>query len=624
MPLRKDTCIAVLIIVVAFSFLPIFTNSTFVWDDNINILQYAHSNDINANKVLSYWEKPFEHLYIPVTYSIWSFIWKATSQFVLYDPQYQIHANVLHITNLLFHIFNAILIFLIISRLVQNKFSALLGSVLFGIHPVQVETVAYISEFRSLLACFFSLLSIQQYLIHCSKKSLESLQDLSCNPIKLHYCLSLLFFILALLSKPVSVVVPIFLFILNAAFFKKHLVENIAYLLPWFVFVVPIVIITKLIQPDTTLEYLSPIWLRPFVMLDAVTFYLGKLVFPDALGIDYARTPELVLGSAWGYFTGLIALGLMILLWLIRKKQSEYLTCYLIFLAGILPVSGIIPFNFQNTSTVADRYLYFSMMGPAVASAIFIRKEKYWIHLAPVFLIVMFLMMATYVQTKTWDNGIKLYIQALKINPKSYNALNNLATHIRETDPIKAMTLYHEAIAIKPDHKIALANLAQTILTIKEFFPSYQFSQFIIKDPDMLKKENEFFQEGVRLFKANTIPKALEQFGKATAINMLNPKTHNNVGVLSLFYEEQQHKTIRFFRLATILGPENSAAWNNLAIVTYHSGNKKTSIEYFNKALAKKKNSAIIVSNLDKALKNINTGKEVQENWSIFKYLFEE
>jgi protein O-mannosyl-transferase len=623
--LRNNIRIAILIIIVVFSFLPIFSNSSFVWDDYVNILEYAQNNTITVNKVLSYWEKPFEHLYIPVTYSIWSCIWEATSQFVPHDPQYQIHANVLHVTNLLFHIFNAILIFLIISRLVNDKLSALLGSVLFGIHPVQVETVAYISEFRSLLACFFSLLSIHQYLMHYSKNPVvDTFRNLFCNQINSHYFLSLLFFILALLSKPVCVVVPIFILILNAAFFKKNILENIVDLLPFFVLVIPIVIITKLIQPDTDLSDVSPIWLRPFVMLDAATFYLGKLVFPDALGIDYARAPKLVLGSAWGYFTGLIALGLIILLSLIRRKHPESFACYLIFLAGILPVSGIVPFNFQNTSTVADRYLYFSMMGPAVASAIFIHKEKNWVHLAPVFLIVAFLMMATYVQAKVWDNGIKLYTQALRINPNSYNALNNLATTIRETDPITAMTLYHKAIKIKPDHKIALANLAFTILKIKELFPTFQFSQFIIKDPDMLKKETEYFQEGVRLFKANNVPKALEQYGEAIAIDMLNPKTYNNVGVLILSYKDQQYKSIRFFRLATTLAPENITAWNNLAIETYYLGNKKTSIEYFNNALAIKKNIAVILSNRDKALKNINIGKELQEDRPKFEYLLEE
>jgi len=607
--------------VVFASFFSVLSNSSFIWDDYLNVLPYAQDHAVNIDKIILYWQKPFENLYIPVTYSIWACLWDLTSCFVKNDPQLTIHAQILHVSNLGFHILNSILIFLIILRLIRDKRAALVGAILFGIHPVQVESVAFISEFRSLLACFFSLLSIHQYFLSDSNSPPVPSQSIFSKWIPVHYILSILFFILALLSKPVSVVVPIFLFILNAVFSKKNMAQNMVSLWPWFILVVPIVIITKFVQPDVDLAYIPSIWQRPFVVFDTATFYLGKLIFPNALGIDYGRTPESVLDSIWGYFTGLISFGLLIFLWLLRKKYPEYLACYLIFLAGILPVSGIIPFNFQHASTVADRYLYFSMMGPALAGALFISKENNWKHLTPVFMIIFFLMMTTYMQTRTWDNAIKLYTQALKVNSKSNKALNNLATHIREADPVTAMTLYREAISFNPNNRIALANLALTIYDIKARYPSYSFSKYLPQDTVWHQKEEKYFQEGVRLSKADNYSKAIEQFGKATALNILNPQTYNNLGILMLHYKKEQGKSIHFFRLAAMLAPESVAAWNNLAVATYHFGDRKAAADYFNRALAISGNEPVVISNRDKAIKNKTMGNNAQENLSEFKFM---
>jgi hypothetical protein len=347
--------VAVIACVISLSFIPIFNNSSYVWDDIPNITENKHLKPVSVQSVSDYWKKPFPKLYVPLTYTAWSVIWQTVSCVVPQDPGYQIHARVLHMTNLLFHILNAILIFFIILKLIDNKFSACIGAILFGIHPIQVECVAYITEFRTLLACFFSFLSIHQYLVDHFKNLPEAGYNLRK---KRHYSFSLVFFSLALLSKPVSAVVPLFLLIINHFFLHKDLRSNLTNLLPWIILTVPIIIITKCVQPSTSLEYIPPFWLRPFLVFDTATFYLIKLFYPDLLGIDYARTSEFVLSQWWGYLSWIISFGLLAILWFFRRKCPLYLACFLLFFTGFLPVSGIVPFIFQIFSTVADRYLF--------------------------------------------------------------------------------------------------------------------------------------------------------------------------------------------------------------------------------------------------------------------------
>jgi Flp pilus assembly protein TadD len=484
---------------------------------------------------------------------------------------------------------------------------------------VQVESVAYITEFRTLLACFFSFLSIHQYLVDHVKNLPEAGYNLRK---RRHYSFSLVFFSLALLSKPVSAVVPLFLLIINHFFLHKDFRSNLKDLLPWVILTVPIIIITKYVQPGTSLEYVPPFWLRPFIVFDTATFYLIKLFYPDPLGIDYARTPEFVLSQWWGYLSWIISFGLLATLWFFRRKYPLYLACFLLFFAGFLPISGIVPFIFQIFSTVADRYLYLSMMGPAIAVAIFIQKEKNLIHLTPIFVISALLMMTTFVQTQTWNNGPTLYTHALKINPVSYWSLNNLAK--AKTNLLEKIFLYRKAIRIKPNYTMAIGNLAMSILQFKNDNPSLNMDELIDRDPDSVEKEAKYFQAGVDTFKAKNYYKALEQFGQALALNMLNPKTQNNIGILFI-QNHNDENAAWLFRLAITLQPENPEAMNNLAIATYHLGDRQTAIKYFDKALVMKKDGTVISSNRGYVLKEMDVSKKItKKDRPPFAYLLQE
>ncbi|MFA4915114.1 MAG: tetratricopeptide repeat protein [Syntrophales bacterium] len=611
----------IIVCLLSLSYAPLFNNSSFVWDDLPNITENEPLKEGSVENILNYWKKPFLKLYIPLTYTVWSVLWSSVSHHLPQDSEYLVHARVFHLINIFLHLLNTVLIFLIVSSLVKDKFSAFLGALLFGIHPVQVETVAYITELRTLLACFFSLLSIQLYLIYQRLKTEEAKDNRLKN---LYYSLSLACFFPALMAKPVSVVVPLFLVIINHFFFRIEYKANLRNIIPWVILSLLSMLVTIHVQSTELLPYISPVWLRPFVAFDAATFYLGKLFYPASLGIDYARTPEFVLSQWWGYLSWTVSLGLLVALWCLRRRCPLYLACFLIFLAGFLPVSGIVPFLFQRFSTVADRYLYFSMMGPALAVAIFIRRERRFFHLLPVFLILVMLMLTTFVQAKTWENGIKLYTHALKVNPGSYWARNNLANCIVKDDLIEAIFLYHEAITIRPDYRKALGNLAVTLLKVKKYYPLFRIEQLVEPEEDSMKKESAHLKAGITAFRANDGREALRQFGSVLVLNFLNHKGYNDLGVYFIWIGDYS-EALWFFRTAITLLPENSEALNNLAIAHYYLGEKKDAMEYFDEALKMGKYREVIKSNRAKSLKGMDEViSTAGRNPVSFDYLLQE
>jgi len=605
--------IAILAIFIAIAYIPLFDNTMIVWDDFFNLINNERLKSLTFENVLAYWTGPFLKLYIPVTYTTWSVVWQAISWLAPVDPDYQIHARVLHLLNLLFHILDALLVFSIVLKMVDDRLAALLGTMLFGLHPLQVETVSFISEWRTLLAFFFSLAAMHQHLEAqgASRRLAERSYGASSEngDSKLltksgvrrwlkdrHSLTAFSFFILALLSKPVSTIVPIFLLVIDHFFLHRSLRSSLKSLAIWFIAAAALAVLTVQAQPPDPLQFIIPLWQRPFIAFDAATFYLWKLLIPHNLCVDYGRSPEYVLSHWWGYASGILSVGILVLLLLKRKKYPLYLACYLLFLIGFLPTSGFLPFIFQYFSTVADRYMYFAMLGPALAAAVFLQKERSPVHLAPVFLIVLVLAMATYVQARVWDDGITLYTSAIKINPRGYWTRNNLGNEIHKEDIIGAIFLYREAIHQKPDYILAIENLAVSLLQVRVKYPSFDVTWLVDRDTDTRNKESKYFQAGVRNTNERNPHKATQNFGKAIALNMINGKSYNNVGLVMTMSEDFD-RAARLFRAAIALSPKNPEALNNLAIATYHLGKKDKVLEYLDRALDMKKKSSTILAN---------------------------
>ena len=144
------------------------------WDDDLHITKNPYLNPLSWSGVLHFWREPYENLYIPVSYSFWAFeAWISqhlSGRITPFDPA------VFHVGNLLLHLACCWLVFRLLLRLIGHTLAAWAGALLFSLHPLQVESVAWIGESRGLLAALFSLLDARSVCAVCRSRQLERRQ----------------------------------------------------------------------------------------------------------------------------------------------------------------------------------------------------------------------------------------------------------------------------------------------------------------------------------------------------------------------------------------------------------------------------------------------------------------
>ena len=152
-------------------------------------------------------------------------------------------------------------------------------------------------------------------------------------------------------------------------------------MLAWLVLAVLWGLFASQVQPPVPGAFIPPLWARFLIAGDTVSFYLYKLGVPVWLGPDYGRTPEVMLAQPWLLcLTGLVPWGLAVWLWYKRTRVPWLVAAAGVFVAGLLPNLGLVPFAFQAFSTVADRYMYIALLGPAFALAWgLVQSRQHWL-----------------------------------------------------------------------------------------------------------------------------------------------------------------------------------------------------------------------------------------------------
>lgn len=394
------------------------------FDDGIHIAQ--NPDLLSPQTTLGrFWEKPYLDLYIPVTYSLWTGLVRTTSD---RGPNGTLlpSARAFHLANLALHSANTALVMLLLMTLGFPVVAAMAGAAFFALHPLQVEAVAWVSALKDLLSCFFSLSALLLYL-------------------KDKRTLAFAAFLLALLSKPSAVCVPLLIAFIEWGMRGRSVRSVVKSLSPWMAAVLPVVAITKQAQPDQHIGNVVGWASRGLVAADALAVSLAHLVLPFSLSVNYGRTPEAALSS------GTIAFGLVGLALAARliARRRAWLPAGL-FVMAWLPTSGLIPFFYQRFSTVADRFLYLALIGPALGVAAFVGKDPRPKRLAAVALVFIALALLTSRQLRYWADPLSLVAHMTTVNSNAENhyALGCLlAEHGRSVD---AESQYQQAIRYNP------------------------------------------------------------------------------------------------------------------------------------------------------------------------------
>ena len=418
------------------------------WDDPLHVLENPRLVPLSWRGLGQLWIRPYRGLYVPVSYTAFA----AETLFArAVSATAAPAAAVFHGVSLLVHAGCVGLVFRLLGRLEATPWAAAAGAALFAIHPLQVESVAWISEQRGLLAAFFSLLAIEFFLrADCSSQSpFPSRDELAAS----------LCFTTALLCKPSAVVAPALAAVLATVSPAPRRPRRSAVVLGlWCLLAVATGWGTTALQPVDS-GVAGPWRLRPIVAGNALAFYAGKVVLPRSLCIDYGLTPTAI-ATAPHALRKAIAVAVALAAVAVVPKLRGCRLPLAIFVVPLLPVLGFVPFSFEGISVVADRYAYLAMLGPAVAVAKALDTGRSRWRGAVVAGAIAVLAAGAWFQTAVWRDSVALAGRALAVNGGTRGTLNNLGLAFLERGRFaEAVTCFEDAIACDPGYPRSRFNL---------------------------------------------------------------------------------------------------------------------------------------------------------------------
>ena len=563
---------------VLLSYLPAW-NAGFVWDDNL----YVTNNPLITapDGLWRIWftaDAPSQ--YFPFTYTAFRF------EHALWG----FHPAGYHLTNIILHAANAVLAWRLLKRLAVP--GAWLAAAIFALHPVQVETVAWITEQKNLLMCLFFLMTMI-----CWIRFLDG-------PRKFWYLLALALYALALASKTTACTLPAALLLVLWVRRQPITWIRLAQIVPFLVMAIGMGLLTMWweryhIGTHGTLFSLT-LPERLLVASHAIWFYLGKLLWPVGLTFSYPKW-SLNAGSALAYGWWLAFMGAVIAIYLLRGRLGRGIeTALVFFIATLSPVLGFIMLYTFRYTYVADHYQYLACLGVialAAAGITIALKQDRWLRTIVSGSLLAVLAVLTYRQSREyadsdtlwratirknpasfiahsnlgyfldqqgdWDQAVEEFQKAITLEPGAWEAYYDLGNAYAErSSPDVAVVAYELAIKNNPDWAPAYLNLANTYLKMGRIGDAtLAYQQAIAKDPRNSDAHDNY---GLALFEQGNIAEATAHYRQAIELDPANTQAHINYGK-ALARTGRPAEAIAEWQAAARLDPRSVEAWNNLA-----------------------------------------------------------
>jgi tetratricopeptide (TPR) repeat protein len=515
-----------LIFVVLLVFGQVVNFQLLSWDDDIHLTKNPYLDPVSWSNVGHFWVAPYENLYIPVSYTFYAI--EVLIARAIGGADAPLDPRVFHAGNLLLHAICVLLVFNLLVRLVRQPMAAWAGALLFALHPLQVESVAWVGETRGLLSTALALVAINQYL-QFAEAATEPTTGFPLSAFRSrHFLLATLTFVLSMLAKPSAVALPLVVAAIDWCWLRRRPLVVLKALAPWLVLAVAVVVITKSQQADVRMAFRPSVIERPLIAGDALTFYLGKLAIPLRLGFDYGRSPQRVLASRGTYYLWIAPVLLLGIVSVSRNRWQWYAAAG-IFVAALLPTLGFIPFLYQDYSTVADRYMYLPMLGVSLALAAWLTRHGSLAAIACCGFLLGALGRASVVQARFWQDDLAVYQHGLEVNPRSYAAQYSLGGVYRERGQTHAAESYYRAaLRLNPQYARADNDLGAILLTQGRTQEAIEHFRSALKSmPDFSEAHNGLANA---LVQAGEIPAAIAEYKKALEINPRSAETHLNLG----------------------------------------------------------------------------------------------
>ena len=491
-----------------------------------------------------------------------------------------------HLMSLLFHIANTLLLFFILRRMTGEIWKSGFVAALFALHPLHVESVAWIAERKDVLSTFFFMLTILAYVFYVEK------------PVLRRYLFVFFFFVFGLLSKTMLVTLPFLLLLLDywplSRFEFKSKAKNFKVPLHLIWEKVPLFALTALSSIVTFFaekhgKSVSSLEIFPIKTRIANTFvsyvsYIGKMIWSLNLAVFYPY-PEIF--PIWQVMGSLLLLVCISFLVIRHARSLPYLPVgWLWYLGTLVPVIGLVQIGSQS---MADRYTYVSLIGLFIMIAWgvpdILKRWRYQRIVLSVSLgiILLLLMIFTWYQTINWKNSITLFEHALKVTTRNNIAHNNLGTALaREGKLEEAIYQFREALKGKPDFSDAHYNLGTALGILGNHEEAvYHLREALKGETGLSEVHNKI---GRLLSQQKKFNEAIYHFQKALEINPDFANAHNNIGIV-LGQQGRLEEAIYHFREALRTKPYYAKAHNNLGVTLGQQGKLEEAIYHFQKAL---------------------------------------
>ena len=605
------------------------------FDDPTHLPKNPYFNPISWENLLHFWSHAYDGLYIPFSYMVFAIEGMIAKSLGTADNGGPFDPRVFHLGSLLLHAGCSLIVFQILRRSVAREMAAFAGAVVFAVHPLQVESVAWVSETRGLLSTFLSLLAIWQYQQFAVAAD-SSQEDSPTDRLRrgaVHYLLATTAFILAMLSKPNAVALPLIVAIIDRGILKRSFSMILRSVAPWLILAGVAAYVTKGSQPDSTIHGVVSWPMRLLIAGDALAFYMQKLLIPYPLCVDYGRSPRVVLNSPWVCMSWMVPVTAGILLLSLSRVRRYWITAAM-FVVGLLPVLGFVPFKFQYISTVADRYVYLSMLGPAMAIAYLVDRSRRSTVLVGLILVAIAWSGLAYSQVKHWKDDVSLYAQVLAVNPASFLAYNNLGLALQSEGRVaealrhfeaavrhnpedalahfnagallhdmgyrrEAMDHFRAALAIDPANAASHVRLGAILAEIGERDAGIaHFREAIEQQPDYAAA---YLDLGIALYQAGRVEEALGELQRALELSPDDSHVHFALG-WAFNTRKDDSRARQHFEQFLASGQENADVYNALGEIAIRAGDTKRAIDCFRHALRIHSGHPAAAANLKRAL----------------------
>ena len=493
-----------------------------------------------------------------------------------------------HLVNLLLHIGCAVLVLKILRFL--RVPGAELTAMIFALHPVNVETVAWIAERKNALSGIFALAATLFYLKFDENRDGRE-KDRPQGRGYRNYALAIGLFLLGLLSKTAIVTLPlawlvIFWWKRSAISWRRDVVPSIPFL-----FLAAVAgLVTRWFE-NTGIGYKATI--LDLSLLDrcliagrAFWFQLGNLLWPSNLTFVYPRW-EINAAVWWQYLFPLAVLGLLGILWSLRRWSRGPLAGVLIYIVLLLPSLGFLNIYFFVYSFVADHWQYLACLGIIVpcASGIVLLAEqlKRWQALlepATILLLGGVLFVLTWQQSRMYSDIETLYRTTIARNPSCWMAQVNLGNILYQANRIpEAMDLFKQAERLNP--AVAHYSLGNALVQSRTSEAIAEYKEALRIDPDYAETHNNL---GSALLLTGRTAEAITEYEQALRIDPAYAKAHNNLGN-ALIQTGRAPEAIDHYKEALRIAPNSADAHNNLAAALAQIGRTSEAIEQLKAAL---------------------------------------